>query len=99
LGHADDVPAGQFPTPSQFIALTNVDPLHWLSRHGTVVAANEQPAAPLHDPAQAPVPPHSCLPSTGWPEVSDLQVPTELARLQAWHWPSHWPSQQTWSTQ
>jgi hypothetical protein len=48
LGHIDDMPGGQLPDPSQFMAETRVAPLHRLSREGVVVSGNEQPMPPLH---------------------------------------------------
>jgi len=60
--------------------------------------AQALPSLPSHCPLHTPLPPQAGRGPTGSPWMT-LHVPTEPGSLHDSHWPSHWVSQHTPSTQ
>jgi hypothetical protein len=90
----------QAPEPLQTEAVValpavQVAAVHTVESFGKTQAL---PLVPSHWPLQTPSPAQAVLVASGLPFTA-LHLPTEPASLQDSHWPSHFPSQQTPSTQ
>jgi hypothetical protein len=100
LSHALVVEAVQLPELLQTDAVVTL-PAAQLAAVQTVEPSGYVQAAPLvpsHWALHFPVPPQAARGLTGSPWMA-LHVPTDPVALHDWHWPSHFPLQQTPSTQ
>jgi len=89
LGHA--------PAPLQDAALVAVPALQLDARHTVLVPGKVHVAAPVQEPAQAPLPEQAGCPGRGEPVII-VQVPG-VVPLQNWHDPLQADEQQTPSAQ
>ena len=99
--HDWGVAAGQVPMPSQLAAGVRVEPVQLTGLHCDVGYTHME----VVTPSQVPPQPESGLvflqawrDPVGAP-VTGEHMPGDAARLHAWHWPPHAPSQQFPSTQ
>ena len=92
---------GQLPAPLQPARAVKVAPEHPGDRQIVASPGNVHALADaeVHQPAQAPLPPHAARVPCGGPDVTCAQVPGETPTSQALHCSAQGSSQQTPSTQ